>query len=58
MMQKYYTANDVSLIIDKTAETIQLNIGQTSVTMPIGDWSKLISNPQTAKILLLHDKEV
>lgn len=50
----YFTAKDVSLTLDKSAECITIEIGPHACTMRVGEWSRLISRPKTAPRSLLH----
>lgn len=40
-----FTAKDITLLIDKSAETIMVAVGPHVVYMTIGEWSKMIFNP-------------
>lgn len=53
----YYSAKDTSLLIDKTADIITLQVGQHVVQMTVGEWSKMISAPVvTPRVVLpLHE---
>lgn len=52
----YFSFKDVSLLLDRSAETVTLAIGLHSVVMSIGEWSKLVSSPSTMPRVTLADK--
>lgn len=39
---------NVTLALDKSAKIVVLKVGQEIVMMSIGQWSKLIANPETS----------
>ena len=56
----YFTVRDISLVLDKSAECITINLGPHAVTMRVGEWARLISAPKTTTRVLvpLHVDEL
>ncbi len=42
----------VRLTLDKSAKTVVLKVGNEIVAMTIGEWSKLIANPETSDLVI------
>lgn len=42
----------VRLTLDKSAKTVVLKVGEEIVVMSIGEWSKLIANPDVSDLVI------
>lgn len=52
----HFTAKDITLAIDKSAESIMVIVGPHVVHMSIGEWSKMISNPTVSpRVIASHE---